>query len=417
MSCTSATIRLSRAVDSLRIVGAITLAWTMLAPSPALAVGLGKVVSDVCQKTTDAAFRAKYCTAAKDYQKGYVANRSTAAVWTGVAAVCGSVCGKALGSLVCRVSSTGGSAGEGILTQKFTDSLLGAGQKWGVDAVAKKASGESVTGATGKVDVDACTTAGTSALKAYEKFSNSKQNEKSLVELRTQTQGMNTPVNQTGFVLANEGAITANTPETPNRDAVSAQTGNACDEAALGTALGTLRCAAHSDPSLPPYATSEEFLRDLQTVTGKTPDLFFGGFVNPGESLLESKAVAGLPAAQQTGVAESLVAIEQYASLKTSRKNDGNRNVPPNGGGHRPFRLGDSEDELDVQEILAGALGAMAREGESATESGADENPLIANARRPASLISPENRAVSIFDRVKWRYGAITKSARLEGNP
>src|SRR5690606_37577866 len=165
---------------------------SLLLPASAFAVGVDKAVSDVCKTSKDAAFRAKYCQAAKDNKKGYVANRSTAAIWGGVSVVCLAACGKTYSGagVVCKASSLGGSAGESMITKNFVESLTGDAENL-QELVAKKdaASATTEAGAAdggGKFDGDACTTAGTTALKSYEKIANSKQNERSLQDLREQ---------------------------------------------------------------------------------------------------------------------------------------------------------------------------------------------------------------------------------------
>lgn len=152
------------------------------------------------------AFRAKYYrTAAKDLKHGYNANRSTAAVWTGVSVACAAACGKVAGGAVCNISSIGGSVGEGVITKKFSDALMSEGMKFGSDTMAKKSADNDdrcrrrsdygrVQFGGGKVNSDACTTAGTSALKAYGKYANSKENEKSIKQIKDDTKGMNTPI-------------------------------------------------------------------------------------------------------------------------------------------------------------------------------------------------------------------------------
>ena len=91
-----------------------TASLTFLFSTSALAVGVDKMVSDVCKTSTDAAFRAKYCQAAKDNRKGYVANRSTAAIWGGVSVICLAACGKTYSGagVVCKASNFAGGAGD-----------------------------------------------------------------------------------------------------------------------------------------------------------------------------------------------------------------------------------------------------------------------------------------------------------------
>ncbi len=395
---------------------ATTVGLLALAPGTASAVGLDKQVKDVCRTSKDADFRAKYCTAAKDHKKGYVANISTSAVWTGVATVCGVACGKVVGGIVCKVSSMGGTAGEGVLTKKFTDSILGAGSQ-AAGSILK--DGKAVAD-HGKVNGDACMTAGTSALKAYEKFSNSKQNKMGLSELREQTKGMNTKLGGENAHFAGDTHITSGDTDGSNRHAATIrETKEVCDEAALSTALGSIRCAASADPSLPAYVKSEEFLRDLQKASGKSPDAFFGGFQNPGQALADTPIVKGMSSAQQAGLADSLEAMDRYSARKVAAIAQKSGAKPAgeyrSAGGRGAPDFG-AEEDLDVNGMLAGMLGQLGADGQPLAEDADAANSGGANAdRQPATIISPEDRAISIFDRVKWRYGALSKSDRIGG--
>lgn len=390
----------------------------LLPASPSLAAGIDKKVSDVCNTNKSAAFRAKYCSAAKDYKKGYVASLASSAIWGGVTTVCGLSCGKAgVGGMTCKISSMGGTAGEGVLTKKFTDALKGEGMKYAGDVVTKKDSVTTTTEAvteggtqtaTTKLNGDACAVAGTSALKSYEKISNSKQNEKSIGQLRDQTKGMNAQANTTSalFTGGDSGATLSNNADV----AAGAVTGisELCTEAALKTARGSIACATSADPSLPGYVKTEDFLKDIQKATGKTADEYFAGFETPAKSLLEAPGISSLSSAQQNGVAESLGMIEKYSDMKVAGKFSGSsaESYRMASDGVKPSN---EDTGFDVNGAIANALGILNGEGtsENAATEGVDSLSLGAN-RKPAATISPEDRTISIFDRVEWRYHAVS---------
>jgi hypothetical protein len=352
----------------------------LLTPTPSLG-GVDKKVADVCHKSTDAAFKAKYCSAAKDLRQGYNANIATSAVWTGVSVACGVACGKVAGGIVCKIASSGGSAGEGILTKKFTDSIMSEGTKWGGEAVSGNAASGTTEAAVdapvakGGVNADACQTAGTSALKAYGKFSDSKTTEKGLTNLRDQTKDMNTPTGQKPVLYTGD---TQNSGDTNGTNQSAAVAGNEiCSTGAIATAVGAIRCAASWDPSLPPYVKSEEFVKDLQKATGKSADAFFANFESPAKSIFDSALAAGLPESQQRGLADSLSAMEGYSDSKAATK------VASTGSSGGSYAS------------VGGAKHA------------ADRKPAAGNYR------AAEDRTISIFDRVQSRYGAISARDRL----
>jgi hypothetical protein len=378
--------------------------------------GVGKTASDVCANSTDAAFRAKYCSAAKDLKRGYAANQATSAVWTAASVTCGVACGKAIGALICKGATIGGSAGEGVITKKFTDSLIGEGTKMGTEALtgSGKAAAETSTELTdsGGVNTDACIAAGTTALKAYSKFSDSKQNEKSLTQLRDQTKDMNT-AGQNVSIFSPGDTQNSGVKDGQNTAAASFGSQETCDEAKIRTALGAIRCAASADPSLPAYLKSEEFLQDLQKATGKSPDAFFSGFESPAKSIFDSPVVTGLSEDQQRDLADSLSGMEGYTERKSAQLASARGTQSDESAPSRPSRISDNDTGFDMNGMIAGVLGQMggAADGENGTP---HFNGDLAAGRAPAAAhINSENRKISIFDRVKWRYGAVTARDHL----
>lgn len=380
-------------------------------------------VVEICAKTTDAAYRAKYCSAAKDLKHGHNANVATSAVWTGVSVACGMACGKTYNGsgMACQVAGYGGTAGEGVITKKFTDALMGEGMKWGGQAAAKGAgtttvatTDSGVAAAGGKVNADACASAGKSALKAYEKFSNSKENDKSLTKLREETKGMNTPV------AKNQVSYTAGSDDSGDGPTESAATSRAatCGDAAIGTALGAIRCAASADPSLPPYVKSEEFLKDLQKATGKSPDAFFAAFESPAKSIFDSPVAAGLSEGQQNSLADSLSAMEGYSDSK-AKKLAAQSPASSAGGyaakGGAPGSAGEDDDTgFDMNGMIAGVLGQMGGEDDGKNGAAANAGGMANVERRPAgNAEAAEDPSISIFDRVQFRYGSVSARDRL----
>lgn len=400
----------------------LSVAAVLCLPSPVLASGIDKKVSDVCRTNKSAAFRAKYCSAAKDYKKAYTASLASSAIWGGVTTVCGLACGKAgPGGMTCKISSMAGTAGEGVLTKKFTDALKGEAMQYGKEVLTKDGKSEATTAATdttavseGKVNGDACMVAGTSALKGYEKLSNSKQSEKSIGQLREQTKGMNSATN-------GSAVFTAAGPKGPNSadDGVTAEAmtgGDTCGDNALKTAKGAIRCATSADPTLPGFVQTEEFLKDIQKATGKTADEFFASYESPGQALMEAPGMASLSGEQKSGVAESLSMMDRYSELKVAGKVGGTATVASaekytkSGGA---AKASDAEDGFDVNGVIANMLGQMGEEGEKPAEDGVNTLALGVNRMPAEKIISPEDRTISIFSRVEWRYRAVTNRDHL----
>lgn len=400
------------------LILAAALIAGLLTPLPTLAAGVNKSVSEVCKKSTNAAFREKYCTAAKDLKKGYMANFATSAVWAGVSTTCSFACGKPSGAgTVCTVASVAGSASEGIMVKKFSDSLMSEGQK----LIGKKLSGDAPSEAAAvvsdkKVNGEACMTAGKSALKAFEKYSNSKENMKSLDTMASDTKKMDTQVSGNTFTTDSQNSNLEHSNESGALAAATANATGICGENSITTALGAIQCAVRNDPTLPSFVNSEKFVKELQTATGKPADAFFAGFQNPGSAIAASPALASLGSSGKAGIADSMSAMERYSELKASgniasTSNDGYRS----GGAARPSAPG-SGDDFDMNGALAGMLGQL--NGGAAAEIQPDSGVNSVSAgRAPANavIVSPEDRKVSIFDRVQWRYGAVSARQHLGG--
>jgi hypothetical protein len=387
----------------------------LVIPTPTLG-GMDKTVSEVCAKSVDAATRAKYCSAAKDLKSGYNANIATSAVWTGVSVACGAACGKQMDGIACKIASTGGSAGEGLITKKFADSIMSEGTKWGGDAVASAATGTATGGAdasastsTSKLNADACTTAGQSALKATGKYLDSKTTSKSLADIKDQTKGMNTTANEgQTYVAVDSSAATTS--------AATANTSGICGDSSITTALGAIKCAVTKDPSLPPYVQSQEFLQDLQKATGKSPDAFFSNFESPAKSIFDSPLAAGLSDGQQKGLADSLSAMEGYSESHASKVASNSPTEAYSGAG--ASRAADAADTgFDMNGMIAGVLGQMNGAADGANSAGTPVaiGTLAANRKPAGNPNAAEDRKMSIFDRVQGRYGAISARDRLGG--
>jgi hypothetical protein len=383
---------------------ALPCALALALAAPAFAGGVGGTVNEVCRTSSDAAFRAKYCQAAKDSQKGYVANKSTSAIWGGVSVVCLAACAKVAtaASPICKYSQIGGSVADGAITKKFVDSITGSAptaadafkKKDGVDAssLAKSQGGT-------RFDGDACLTAANTAKKSFDKKADAQKNVDGLNQLRDDTFAMNTgPKDKSPEFEGGDGR---------NSGAATGGASDACGEQALKTALGSIRCAAKTDPSLPAYVKSEKFIRDLERASGKSADEFFAGFDNPAEALLDSPAGAALSADAKAGIAESLLAMEKRSDSRVAAKDS--EGYRPGSG--KTKASGDGETGFDVNDAIANVLGQM--NGEAKEEADSGVTSVTAGRAPAATAVDPEDRTISIFDRVKWRYGAISAREQL----
>ncbi len=363
----------------------------------------------------------KLCGSAKDTFKAKNANTSVAAIHAGITTVCSAACASVYGEGVCQYSSMAGAAGVGVVEKNFMAALTPAGEK-GIAAIGTKKDAAATTtetattsaeGAKSGTNTGACLTAAQSAKKSYEKFSDSDKNKKGidqLVESSTKLDnapGTQAPVIQSGDVQISDSRL----QQSAMMAGVLPAAGSLCSEESIQTATGALACAAQNDPTLPPEVTSGKFLKDLEKVTGKSADQFFSDFNNPGQAIMDGVG-ARLPAKTQEALAQNLMAMSQTAGSYTGSVGTQISGMNSKAG----FSMG-SSDEFDplanMNQMMAQLMGGKTEEGQAPS----DSNELVAGEknRQPAS-ISPENKAVSLFDRVKWRYGSLIQKQHIGGN-
>jgi hypothetical protein len=378
-------------------------------------------VLEVCKKERQQAggVNENLCAAAKDNLSAKNANTSVAAIHAGITTVCSAACASVYGEGVCQYSTMAGAAGVSVVEKDFMAALTPAGEK-GLAAATKKTATETgvdaakdkATEASSGANMGACLTAAQSAKKSYEKFSDSSKNKKGIEELvNNSAQLDNAPGTQAPNI--DTGSVTV-TDQRFQQSAMTAgilpSAGSLCSEESIQTATGALACAARHDPSLPPEVTSGRFLKDLEKVTGKSADQFFGEFNNPGQSIMNG--VGGrLPAKNQELLAQNLMAMSKNAGQYM-----GSTGTQVSGMSKKSQISLGSSDEFDplasMNQMMAQLMGGKKEDQEANLSS----NELIAgnNYREPAS-ISPENKAVSLFDRVQWRYGSLIQKQHLGG--
>jgi hypothetical protein len=218
---------------------------------------------------------------------------------------------------------------------------------------------------------------------------------------------------------ASQSAATASgtTSGTSNRSASSGGTGavanltgsgnssgagtarTSCTSAPInGSYSGTLACATAADAALPNWASSPQFQDQLQKLTGEGMGQFMGSS-NP------TGAMGGLGNSMSGADGQKLTAALAPMQAKFMT-DDGAGAYASSGGGHGG---GGSDAQPDIAGLMAGIMGQMMPKKPDGT------SPLTAvesaAQRSPAGMGGlSEDRQVSLFDRVTYRYYKVSPS-------
>jgi len=179
-----------------------------------------------------------------------------------------------------------------------------------------------------------------------------------------------------------------------------------CSEDNIKTARGALACAGQANPNLPADVTSGRFLADLERITGKSADQFFAEFKNP-VTTLATEIGGRLPSENQAAFGNGLAALAREAA---SMPGAGTQ-IAVAGGGARGAGFDPDLDSMGgMEDALKGLLGG----GQKTEEPGAaGEMQAGGKVARAPAFVSPEDKTISLFDRVKWRYGALIQRERM----
>lgn len=419
-------LRSKSGAEKVLVLAFISAFIASLCPSLAQAAGEKLKVQEICKKDRQQknGMNENLCGAAKDNFKAKNANTSVAMINSGVAVVCSAACASVTNESVCQYSGMAGAAGTGAVEKNFMAALGPVGEKGLQSATTKKEPAVVTAEATtttpteagtapseGGIKAGACITAAQSAKKSYEKFNDAGKNKDGIEDLATNskklesTSGKDTPVVPSGDASNSD-------PRFHQSAMIAADflpAGSLCSEESIATAVGALACAAQNDPSLPPEVKSGQFLKDLEKITGKSADSFFSEFNNPGQAIMNGLG-GKIPAKNQELLAQSLMQMGQ------SSQYTGSVGTQISGMGHGSSLLKDSNDfdpMSSMNDMMAKLMGGQAEEAQKIADS--QELRVGGLKRDPASFASPENKSISLFDRVKWRYGSLIQKQRLGG--
>lgn len=374
----------------------------------------------------------QYCQAAEDAKKGASTDNTLFVVYAGVAAVCTGACvmqftgyGAAQASVACSGTGIAGAATDAILTKNYTSALAsvamgGIGAYQGVQNVTAGTAPQGIS------KIMPCVSAAMAAGQSFMRKSNADKQNKTAKEnladaeklkgqkaqLTQNTSGMSglTPPRLPSLGSSGSGGggggegggggtsgITGGTTQAAS-DAPVSDCGRA---ASGGTFKDHVACALAQDQKLAPIVSHPNFLKDLQTTTGLTPD----EFLEKAETLGPTGAIGSVSSGFGPGGAEKLqAALQQVAEHVASGEVDTDSAYAGGGGGGGG---GGGSGDSGMSAALAGLMEKLNPKDEKDSNPGKNDGLKYANAhfsRDPAA----EDKEVSIFDRISYRYARVS---------
>jgi hypothetical protein len=424
-----------RAYKKVWAIFAITLVFVSTFASIELnADGTATTTTSNCQGSGGQSQLSQYCNSAQSSSQGSDVDSSLYKVWGGVAAVCTTACANPTPALAgtCKWSNTGGTGTDAIATKNYSSALMGIGQQQVAGQVGK-AGAQQATNADGSVATGgkpapkppsrmvACMNAATSSMQAVSKFKSAKSanqataaNTASANQLGSNSAGTvgSDPNEKSSGATAGE-IYEGNRPLSSGASAAAAGSANICATAkATGQAVATIQCAVANDPTLPSYVATPQFLNDFKAATGGTDFSNFGS--DPNQSAGDAIAQAA------SGGLGNGTATQVAAVMRSMDNNEVPYEVAAYGSnGGAPVAAAPSAEEPDMTQVAQALLeqmkaGQPAPNAEQAAATGIQAVVFANQNRAPASI--PEDKTLSIFDRVTYRYFLVTGQKRVDNS-
>jgi hypothetical protein len=375
----------------------------------------------------------QYCGSAQSSQEGSNSNSALWKVWGGVSAVCISACVSAnpAGAETCNISSQGGAATEGVVTKNYSSSLTSIAQSQGSSQLAKIGSSSSddsdadngertqaqqdaadkkaANAKAKKAKAAACSGAIVAAGKAMSDYRGMQSSTQAADQTSGAAASLGSSAQETvggsgAGLSSSRGAVSGSGKEGTSA-ATSGGIASICASARQTSNVGeTLQCAIGSDSSLPSIVTSGQLPKAFTKATGQD-------FSNFGNNSDQSPADAIAQAA--IGSMSTSDGLKVAALLKGMEGDFMNGAFYASGGGDA--KHGDEPESAAAQAQLQDQLKEMLAKSQGdnqAAPSGVSAVILANQNRAPAAVT--EDRTLSIFDRVTYRYYFVVRQSRVE---
>lgn len=375
----------------------------------------------------------EYCAAAKSEKEAARNNKILTKVWAAVAVVCTAAAASCLTPIgavgvwaaICDGANLAGGITDAVMTQQYASammSMMSTGMSYmmkedGYTMEAKQADGKTPDSPkTKKNENKGCMMAAMNAAQAgiqcfmknnaANKADNLADNNLKAAQSLTSTANNNA----SGEVLGGTGSMGRPAPEAGSGVTATANSGDPCSVAQnSGDASAHISCALSQDSNLPRGIGHPNFPQEFQKLTGKSLGQFLSQD-NPKNAI--GGALGGmLNADGNEKLASLLDSMEAKSKSFYATDMSGGSYASAGGGGGDS---GGGEAMPDFNSLMSGLMDQV-NPGAKEMPPGLSEVDFAQLKRAPAQVV--EDKSLSIFTRISFRYFYVGKRVLLSGAP
>jgi len=429
----------NRILHSLRTSIIILLTLSHLAHadnSPVAASSLSESdFGPICQSTLDNASnpanttKLQYCQSAQSSLTAAHAEGAMWKVWAAVAGVCGAACAASFAGVgnqfICIGVNSAAGITDAIVTKNFMNAMMAIGVSGMSYMITSNTSNNSSLSKDEKSakppekpkDIGACLAAATAAFQSYMSHSSEqsdltslKNNLASAASSDSTATGATTSVSLTSSTGTSGNGVVANSSVggsgtlNPSSSNSLANNPNALSSTACGSttisqnANYMVQCALAANQAIPPTVATAPFANSFQKSSGTSLNDFLTNpnLNQPGQAI----------AAAMGGTLNTDQAVKLAAAIKTFEQQ-----LPteiPNGfyaGGGRGRSLSSGEgSDPDLGALMQGVMGQFMQKPQDTSDPNTGMASVIFANKNGTPTAVAENKQLSIFDRVSYRY-------------
>lgn len=381
-------------------------------------------LNQVCGSDTASSQKGQYCSAAKTASKASKNDGTLAKIYAGVTAVCTVACAldytpepSRTMDIACGAGGLAAGATDLIMTKNFMSAIGLAGSGYSLYSTLKAPAGTATTAyvspetdipLAGKVKTS-CITAGMSAMSTFTHYQSSKNENQTAknnlasakaVTDTTQSYTINGSSQPSNASSASSGS---STPQNiANTSHPAAGSGDSCS--GVSSLSGAVQCLANSDAATAKRLADPHFAEAFQQASGTSFDEFLKAADGASPSQAISAAMGG--ALTPSGIEQTQAALAKLEGEKFDFDTPGSSYAGGIGGNR-----GSAGNEF--ASAMKGLMEQFAPKSDAKVPSGVTQTQFN-TAKRSLASVSPEDRSVSLFDRVTYRYSSVSPKLLLE---
>jgi hypothetical protein len=382
----------------------------------------------------------QYCQAAKSAEESVDANSALWKVWGGVAVVCASACAASMmgaaitgyDTYICMGATVAGGATDALVTKQFASALTGimtAGGSYMINNMnkpaeeaikegSKEGTKEAAKNQKPQKDWGSCLSSAVATVQAYSKYNQMQTSEQTvqsnlqsaqtLASVASGTQpdasALPPPTAMGGYGGGSAGrsAGSVGIPSAAANNNVS-DPRSCTNFKTQGSYEGFIQCAVANDKTLPTFVSSGNFPKEFKNSSGIPLPEFAQNSKSPTAAL--AGAMGGKMNSDQSN--KLLAALRNVESRYML--DEAGTSYAGGGGGSKG---GASDSGNDIGEMMGKFMGQfMPGQGEEKPKLGVNTASFGGLDRKLASVgvDLSQDRTVSLFDRVTYRYGRVAR--------